>query len=94
MAICVPFIFLVIAKIVRKSKYIISKIINWVQSWICVEIQALDLHIFEIISKINDLDLQIFEMLPKIIDLDIQIIDLEFQICHCVEAKNGHNSGL
>ena len=59
--ICVPLIVLVISKTVRKSKYTISKTRIWPQSWICLEIQDLDLHIVEICSKIIDLDLQIFK---------------------------------
>ena len=78
-AICVPLIILVISKTARKS-YTISKTIIWTQSWICVEIHNLDLHIFEILSKIMHLDLLIFENISKIIDLDIQILDLELQI--------------
>ena len=80
MAICVPLIILVISKTFRKSKYTISKTIIWSQSWICLEIQDLNLHHFEIISNIIDLQLQIFEDISKIIDLDIQIIDLEIPI--------------
>ena len=68
LAICVPFMILVISKTVRKSKHTISKTIIWAQSWICVEIKDLDLHIFEIISKSMDLDLQIK-------DFDVQIYD-------------------
>ena len=70
---------LVISKTFRKSKYTISKTITWAQSWICVEIQDFDLHIFEITSKIIDLDHKIFEIISKIIDLKIRIIDLELQ---------------
>ena len=40
----------------------------------------MDLHIFEIISKLMDLDLHIFEIMSKIIDLNVQIIDLQLQI--------------
>ena len=80
MAICVPVTILVIVKTVRKSQNTISKTIIWGQSWICVEIQDLDLHIFEIISKIMNLDFHIFQIISKIIDLDVQIIDLDVQI--------------
>ena len=50
------------------------------QSWIYIEIQELNLHIFEIIWKIIDLDLQIFDIISTIIDLNLQIFDLEIQI--------------
>ena len=80
MAICVPVIILVTSKTVRKSKYTISKTIIWGQSWICVEIQELDLHIFEIISKIQDLDFQISEIVSNIMYLDVQIVDSLIQL--------------
>ena len=49
----------------------------WAQSWICVEIQYLDLHVFEIISKIMDLDIQVIDLEVQLMDLGVQIIDLE-----------------
>ena len=68
MAICVPAIGLVISKTVRKSKYTNPKTIIWTQSWICAEIQDLDLHIFEIILKIMDSDAQVIDVESQIMD--------------------------
>ena len=87
LAICVPLVILVISKTVRKNEYTTSKTIIWAQSRICVEIQDLDLQIFEIISKIQDLDLHTLEIISKIQDFDLHTFesisdtqDLDFHI--------------
>ena len=80
LAICVPVIVLVISKTVRKRKYTISKTIIWAQSWICVEIQDLDIHICEIISKIMDVAVQVIDVESQIMDLDVQIADFDLQV--------------
>ena len=67
---------LVISKTCRKSKYTISKTIIGSQSWSCVEIQDLDLHIFKTTLKVHYLDLHIFENISRIQDLDPQIFQI------------------
>ena len=73
LAMCVPLVFLVILKTVRKSKYSISKTIIWAQSWICVEMQDFDLICLRIFKKMQDFDLHIFEIISEIHDLDLHI---------------------
>ena len=48
----------------------------WSTSWICVEIQDSDLHIFEIISQTQDLDLHILNIVSKIKNLDLHIFEI------------------